>query len=121
EHHPGVANTSSHTFNCDLGRGRVLALQDLFTQGSQYLNVLSEAARQQLRSQLRPDDQRTLADVTAPIVDNFKNFLLQEHSLLIVFAKLQTPPGAAGEPEVDISYRDLERYFAPDIKQLIAG
>jgi Protein of unknown function (DUF3298) len=120
EHHPGVANASSHTFNCDLGRGRVLALQDLFTQGSQYLNVLSEAAGQQLRSQLRPDDQRALADVTAPIVDNFKNFLLQEDALVIV-AKLQAPPGAAGQPEVDIPYRDLERYFAPGIKQLVTG
>lgn len=121
ENHPGVANTSSHTFNCDLRRGRVLALQDLFTQGSQYLNVLSEAAGQQLRSQLPPDDQRALADVTAPIVDNFKNFLLQEDALVIVFAKLRAPPGAAGPPEVDISYRDLERYFAPGIKQLVAG
>lgn len=121
EHHPGVANTSIHTFNCDLGRGRVLALQDLFTQGSQYLNVLSEAAGQQLRSQLRPDDQRALADVTAPIVDNFKNFLLEEDALVIVFAKLQAPPDTAGQPEVAISYRDLERYFAPGIKQLVAG
>lgn len=121
EHHPGVANTSSHTFNCDLRSGRVLALQDLFTQGSQYLNVLSEAAGQQLRSQLPPDDQRAVADVTAPIVDNFKNFLLQEDALVIFFAKLRAPPGAAGPPEVDISYRDLERYFAPGIKQLVAG
>lgn len=121
EHHPGMANTSSHTFNCDLRRGRVLALQDLFTQGSQYLNVLSVAAGQQLRSQLRPDDQRALADVTAPIVDNFKNFLLQEDALVIVFAKLRAQPGADGPPEVEISYRDLERYFARGIKQLVGG
>lgn len=114
-------STSTHTFNCDLSRGRVLRLQDLFTQGAQYLTVLSEASRQQLRAKLESQDDRTLADGTAPVVDNFKDFLLKKDALVIVFAKYQVASPSAGQPEVEVSYGDLERYFAPGIKELAAS
>ena len=121
EYHAGPAHVSasSHTFNCDLARGRVLSLQDLFTQGSEYLTVLSEAARQQLGAKLGIGDDKTLADSTAPAVDNFKEFLLEKDALVILFPRYQVADGSAGEPEVDISYGDLERYFANGVKGLV--
>ena len=121
EYQAGAAHpsASSHTFNCDLARGRVLSLQDLFTQGSEYLTVLSEAARQQLPAKLGLGDDKTLADSTSPAVDNFKDFLLEKDALVIVFARYLVVDGSAGQPEVDISYADLERYFANGVKGLV--
>ncbi len=113
-------NAPNHTFNCDLIRGRVLTLQDLFTQGSEYLTVLSEAARQQLRAKLVSGDDKTLSEGTSPAVANFKDFLLEKDALVVVFAKYQGAVGADGQPEVDISYGDLERYFASGVKELVA-
>ena len=110
----------SHTFNCDLIRGRVLTLQDLFTQGSEYLTVLSEAARQQLHAKLVSGDDKALSEGTSPAVANFKDFLLEKDALVVVFAKYQGAVGADGQPEVDISYGDLERYFASGVKELVA-
>ncbi len=113
-------DTATHTFNCDLGGGRLLALQDLFGIGSAYLTVLSDAARDQL-TKLHVGDERTLADGTAPAAANFRDFLLTQGGLVIVFARYQVAPGAAGQPEVSVPYSALDRYLAPGVRDLVAG
>jgi hypothetical protein len=119
EYQTGAAHPSSRTrtFNCDLAVGRLLALQDLFGIGSAYLSVISEAARDQL-ARLHAVDDRTLADGTAPAAANFRDFLLTQAALVIVFARYQVAPGAAGQPEVSIPYPALEKYLAPGVLTL---
>jgi hypothetical protein len=116
--HPG---TATHTFNCDLADTRVLTLQDLFSAGSGYLVVLSTAARTQFPPQATPAADRTVADGTAPVAANFKAFLLDRAALVIVFPDFQVAPGQAAEPQVSISYDDLQRYLAPGISKLLTG
>lgn len=117
----GVARptTVTHTFNCDLAGARILQLQDLFGAGSAYLDVLSTATRSQFPPQATPVAGRTLLDGTAPIADNFKAFLLDRASMVIVFPGFQRSPSTAAEPEVTISYDDLHRYLAPGIADLL--
>src|SRR6266545_2382620 len=123
EHRAGAArpNAFTHTFNCDLAAARLLALQDLFRPGAVYLGVLSTAARKQLRAGVRSADERALEADTAPVVDNFRAFLLDRGALVIVFAKYRLTPDATGQPEVSISYEDLQRYLAPRVKDLLDG
>jgi hypothetical protein len=106
---------SSMTFNCDLAAGRILSLQDLFGAGSRYLDVLSSAARAQLRSRLPASEERALDDSTTPVVDNFRTFLLDRAALVLVL----TGRFAAGQVEVSVPYADLQRYLAPGVTDLI--
>jgi hypothetical protein len=119
----GVArpSTVTHTFNCDLAGTRILRLQDLFAAGAAYLDVLATAARSQFPPQATPVADRTVADGTAPVADNFKAFLLDSAALVIVFPGYQVAPGAAAEPQVAISYDDLQRYLARGITNLLTG
>jgi hypothetical protein len=114
-------NSATHAFNCDLTAGRVLRLQDLFGPGSAYLDVLSTAAQTQLRSKLGQTDDQALFQGTAPIVDNFKVFLLDRNALIIVFARYQVAAGTAGQPEVSVPLADLRRYLARGVPQLTDG
>jgi hypothetical protein len=119
----GVARsaTVTHTFNCDLAGTRILRLQDLFSGGSAYLDVLSEAARARFPVQATPAADRSIVDGTAPVADNFKAFLLDQGELVIVFPDFQVAPGSAAAPKVAISYDDLQRYFAAGIASLLSG
>jgi len=110
----------THTFNCDLVGGRILALEDLFSGGSTYLDVLSGAARAQLRARLPPGDDRTLDDGTAPVASNFKVFLLDRPALVIVLPGRYRPADTSGPPEVPVAYADLQRYLARGVADLIA-
>jgi len=119
----GVARptTVTHTFNCDLVGTRILTLQDLFSAGSAYLEVLSEAARARFPAQATPAADRSIVDGTAPVPANFKAFLLDQSALLIVFPDFQVSPGSAAAPQVAVAYGDLQRYFAAGIADLLAG
>jgi hypothetical protein len=119
QHQAGATRTDAviHTFNCDLGRSRVLALQDLFRVGSAYLSVISGAARAQL-GPLRAGDERALAEGTAPAAANFQDFLLEQDALVIVFARYPAAPGTTDHPEVSVPYSALARYLAPGIPEL---
>lgn len=119
----GVARPTTviHTFNCDLAGARILTLQDLFSAGSAYLEVLSEAARAKLPPQATPAGDRSIVDGTAPVADNFKAFLLDQGALVIVFPGFQVAPGAAAAPQVAVSYDDLQRYLAAGIANLLPG
>lgn len=119
----GVARPTAvtHTFNCDLVDTRILTLQDLFSAGSAYLAVLSEAARARFPAQATPAADRSIVDGTAPVADNFKAFLLDQASLVIIFPDFQVAPDSAAAPQVTVSYDDLQRYFATGIANLLAG
>jgi hypothetical protein len=112
--------TVTHTFNCDLAGARVLRLQDLFSAGSAYLDVLSAATRAKLPPQATPATDQSIVDGTAPVADNFRAFLLDQAALIIVFPDLPEAPGTP-TPQVAVSYDDLQRFFATGIADLLAG
>ncbi len=113
--------TSTLTFNCDLTAARILALQDLFSAGSGYLDVLSAAARAQVPAEATPVTDRSLAAATAPVVDNFRAFLLDSEGLVIVLADYRAGPGGADPVQVSIPYEQVRRYFARRIADLLTS
>jgi len=109
----------THSFNCDLSGGRVLTLQELFSSGSAYLDVLSAAARTLLRNRLPAGDDRTLDDGTAPVADNFRAFLLERQGMIVVLPGRYRPAGTTAALEVTVPYTDLEHYLARSVSDLV--
>lgn len=101
-------NTYFRTFTFDLANGEQLALGNLFTPGSAYLEELSQATRDILAARIGEfSDEDMLRAGTAPTEENFSAFYLTEAGLVILFAPYQIGPYALGTHEVVIPYAEL--------------
>jgi hypothetical protein len=93
-----------NTLTYDLTTGSFLALADLFTPGSNYLETLSAYAVERLRAQY---GDALFAEGAAPTEENYRNWNLTPDGLLISFEQYQAGPGAAGTMEALIPYSQL--------------
>jgi hypothetical protein len=109
--HPGAVVL---TFNYDVRTGQRLALADLFTAGSPYLDKLSELSRQLLAAQPGIGD---LPDFVLPgteaKAENFARWTLTDDDLVVTFNQYQVAPGAAGTPHVSIPFASLRLLLDP--------
>jgi len=100
--------------NYDLNTGKPISLSDLFKHNSQYLKLIAELSRKQLLAKL-PD--KTISDMikqgTQANLKNFKNWNIQNDTLLITFDEYQVAPYVNGPQEVEIPYSDLKKIIAP--------
>lgn len=105
----GAAHPSTilQSYVFDLATGKRLALADLFVPGSDYLQVLSNASRAQLKA--RPGaDPDWVERGTTPKVENFTVWNLNEQrELVITFPSYQVGPGSDGTPVVIIPLSTL--------------
>lgn len=92
--------------NFDLDTGEPIELSDLFTPEANYLDVLSDYARNSLYKHLGNKDMVTQG--TIPTADNFKNWNLKPDGLLITFDEYQVAPYVNGAQTVLIPYSDLK-------------
>lgn len=93
------------TFNYDMESGRLIELGDLFPGRKDYLSKIAAYARERLIENLRESsggvvNENMVAEGTAPVQENFKNFLFDENVIEIYFPKYQVAPGVAGEQRV---------------------
>ena len=106
--HPGM---NSITLNYDLGQGRELALGDLFTTDSSYLQKISEYCLAELRKQPYAD---VFTETGAePTFENYRNWNITAEGLLITFDAYQVAPGAAGPQQVMVPYGELTSLINP--------
>lgn len=106
--HPGLTN---RTLNYDLGRGRELALSELFLPNSNYLEVISNYCILQLSQQ--PFFEGAFTSGAEPTVENYRNWNLAPDGLLITFETYQVAPGAAGPQQVLMPYSELTALLDP--------
>ena len=106
--HPG---DFSHTINYDLGTGRELALGDLFTSGSNYLETISNYCITELSKQPFFDGGFTTG--ADPTPDNYRNWNITPNGLMITFDTYQVAPGAAGPQIISIPYDQLQNVIDP--------
>jgi len=96
---------SIYTYNFNLEQGRQLSLKDMFNGSSAYLEILSQYVRVMLIENyalnLTLDDDWVIKG-SEPIESNFKNFLLKENSIVLLFEKYQIGPAFIGEPFLEI-------------------
>ncbi|MEC1259860.1 polysaccharide deacetylase family protein [Bacillus swezeyi] len=82
--------TTIKTFNADLKHKKLLALEDLFIENSDYLNKISSLAYQQLKNENAAADLALLREGTSPVEENFSRFALLEDEVEFYFEKEQT-------------------------------
>lgn len=95
------------TKSFNLESGEKLKLRDLFKEGSEYLNVISNLSYTQLIESGRLGDlfsENWVKKGTSPNEENFKNFTLTDNSMFFFFPAYQVGPWAAGDQYVEIEY-----------------
>lgn len=105
--HPG---TFSKTFNFDLSTGKMLALDDLFQPGADYLPLLSRFCQAEI---LRRDSQFS-ANGADPQPENYRSWNLTPGGLLVTFDEYQVAPYAAGPQSVMVPYAELGGVLLPN-------
>jgi len=97
--------------NFDLETGKVLELNDLFKAKAKYLNAMANYAKQKLDAKL--EDKSFIAEGTQPVLNNFRNWNLENDGILITFDEYQVAPYVYGAQEVEVPYEMLKTFVAP--------
>jgi len=94
--------TIINSLTVDVETGRVYQLKDLFKQGSDYVNVLSDIVKKQIKEREIP----TLNDFTG--ISPNQEFYIADKSLVLYFQPLEITPHYIGSPMFPISVYELE-------------
>jgi hypothetical protein len=107
--HPGMFYVA---LNYDAGTGKVLALQELFKPGTDYLGLISSLSIADLQSRT---DLSGVLDLNGanPSEENYRVWAITPQGLLIIFSEYQVAPGAAGAQSVLIPYETLSAQLDP--------
>ena len=109
----GAAHPNVYTQVINLqaaGSPRLLSLDDLFIPQSGYLERLSDYCAGELNSR----DALMFRGGVAPVMENFRNWLLDPRGVVILFDPDQVAPFALGIQEVLVPYPALQRYIDPN-------
>jgi hypothetical protein len=99
----------SRTVNYNVSEEHFIELAELFFPGTNYLELLSDLCLSRLRdSGIDPWEEGAL-----PIVENYRNWNIQDDGLLITFDVYQVAPYAAGPQRVLIPYQELRESIPP--------
>lgn len=111
-------NTYYKSFVFDLTNETEITLDDLFTDTTAALEIVSPLVQQHVMDQLGGDytDTQWLETGTGTNPDNYQTFVLTEDGILFVFPPYQLAAYAAGSFEVLVSYDDLADVLAPDFQ-----
>jgi hypothetical protein len=111
-------NTYYKTFVFNLAQERQITLDDLFTDTTSALALVSPIVQQHVIDQLGGDytDSQWLEDGTGTNPDNYQNFVLTEEGLIFVFPPYQLAAYAAGSFRVTISYEMLADVLEPEFQ-----
>ncbi len=93
-----------------------LELEDIFIDSSQYLDFISNYAREYLFKTFGKDiDTEWLNDGTSPDIENYSNFTLTEHGLKFIFNQYQIASYADGINHVLIPYEHIGHILDQEI------
>lgn len=107
-----------HTFNYNFTDLGLLSFSDLFKKDSiakdSYLKFVAEFCRKSLMEQQEKIGvsvaEEMIAEGTAPKLENYKNFLVSEKGITIVFNPYQAGPYVVGEQRVFIPKNEISSY-----------
>ena len=113
----GSRMAASTTFNYDLARGRQLKLSDLFKPSTDYLKVITETCKMELKRQFEgesfPDAERIGASVE-DVVGDEKKWLISRDGFVVIFDSMQFGPSGSGEHTVVVPFAALKNFIRPD-------
>ena len=119
EYSRGAAHGNSVTavLNYDVKNGRKIALADLFNPKTNYLGVLSNYSKKELKDKLTKDemfDEDMVKSGTEPTADNYAAWTITRRGLYITFDPYQVAAYAAGPQSVLVPYSVLKDIIKPD-------
>jgi hypothetical protein len=108
--HEALGETS---LNWDLKRNKPIALDDLFVNGKDWNEFVTDYCMKDLRNQLsgEPDPDRS---AVASVVADRGNWLFAKDGATVHFTVYAVASFAAGEFGVEIRYETLQPYMKPD-------
>lgn len=102
----GSSDSFSKIYHIDKSTGKVIELSDLFQKDTNYINVISDNIKEQMRGQMKLDKDVSYLIDTEIASDNFtsikenQNFYINEDGkLVLVFDKYEVAPGYMGMVE----------------------
>lgn len=106
-------------YTIDKQTGNVVALADLFAEGSDYISVISENIKTQMREQMAADegviyflDDEDMPEFNFQSITEQTNFYFNENGeLVIVFDEYEVAPGSMGAPEFVIPQEIVEALY----------
>lgn len=103
------------TFNIDKNTGEILSLKDFFQEGSDYIGVISDAIKAQMKQQMEQDDSVIYwLDSEVPewdfqAIDDDTSFYFDgQGDLVIQFDEYEVAPGSMGAVSFTIPRADLD-------------
>jgi hypothetical protein len=96
-------NHYNRVINYDLQESRPLLLKDLFVSEDRILQIIADYCENELRSK----DELLFEEGVQPTASNYKNWVITEQGLLIVFDPYQVAPGAVGTLKVTVPWEIL--------------
>ena len=103
-------STQIKTFVFNVKDGSQVALSDIFSGQTDYLNNISRICASRLAAAINPPDdfsKNWIAEGTAPKPENYGAFILTPNSIIFYFPQYQVAAYAYGIQQVEISYSDL--------------
>lgn len=125
DYQSGAAHPNNYTkvFNYDIAQKKEIQLSDLFTNESNYLETLSNIAREDVAAQLQKDgmtgDEQMITDGTQPMAENFQLFTIKPNSLILIFDPYQVAPYVAGTRKVTVPAEQRMQQLSDTGKRLL--
>ncbi len=104
-------NTYIHTITYNFKKNKEIILEEMFKNNPNYLAKISEISIQKLLKEEKIKEyfiDDYFYEALAPKKENFKNFALDNNSIIFFFERYQIAPYAAGEFTVCIDLEDLK-------------
>ena len=106
-------------YTIDKQTGNVVTLADLFAKDSDYISVISENIKSQMRQQMASDegvtyflDDDNMAEFNFQEITDETNFYFNEKGeLVIAFDEYEVAPGSMGAPEFVIPQKIVEALY----------
>lgn len=119
----GGSNSFSKCYTLDKKTGKILQLKNLFKEDSDYQKVISQEIKEQMRAQMKEDEDKTYFIDTKDVGEGFdfeqikadQNFFIDNDGhLTIVFDKYEVAPGYMGVCTFTIPKKAIEKIVATD-------
>ena len=111
-------NSLTQVLNYDVKNAKKLALADLFTTKSKYLNVISTYCQKELKERAKKPDAMILDELigsgAGPQADNYRACSITKKGLWITFDPYQVAAYAAGPQHILVPYSVLKDIIKPD-------
>lgn len=113
--------TTFQTLNYDMDAQKVLKLEDLFNEGSQYLPIFVKESRKQLEETIITTDaekesaQKWIEKGTQEKLENYAAWSLTQEGIMFTFDPGKVADYAQGKQDATVSYSKLKGMLKPEV------